>query len=143
MFLLIGSVLFVLLIYSSVLYNSHLKKKKRASESINAFLKNNQTILLKNYILNQIKSPYLEYDYIVKNNDTIESILKKFSINKDEVSFVVKKIKKMGLSNITPNQKINFILKKNKSSKNVEIVRVNYPISKTTSVMIDKKKRRN
>ena len=144
MFLLIGSVLFVLLIYSSVLYNSHLKKKR--TESINAFLKNNQTILLKNYILNQIKSPYLEYDYIVKNNDTIESILKKFSINKDEVSFVVKKIKKngsfkkMGLSNITPNQKINFILKKNKSSKNVEIVRVNYPISKTTSVMIDKRK---
>ncbi len=134
----LGSFLFVAFIYSSILFNSYTKQKR--SEAIRDFLENDQTILLKNYILNQIKSPYLEYDYIIKNNDTIESVLKKFSIKDSEINFITKKIKKMGLSNITPNQKISFVLKKGKNSKNVEIVKINYPISKTTSVIIDKRK---
>ena len=46
----------------------------------------------------------------------------------------------MNLSSIVPNQKINFILKKGKDSKNIEIVKINYPLSKTTFVQIDKKK---
>ena len=136
--LIIGSVLFVLFIYSSILYNSYLKQKR--SESIKNFLENNQTVLLKNYILNQIESPYLEYDYVVKDNDTIASILKKFSIRKEEINFIVKKIKQMNLSNISPKQKISFVLKKGKKSENVEIVSINYPLSKTTSVVIDKRK---
>ena len=136
--LIIGSVLFVLFIYSSILYNSYLKQKR--SESIKNFLENNQTVLLKNYILNQIESPYLEYDYVVKDNDTIASILKKFSIKKEEINFIVKKIKQMNLSNISPKQKISFVLKKGKKSENVEIVSINYPLSKTTSVVIDKRK---
>ena len=45
-------------------------------------------------LFNKIKSPYLEYDYIVKNSDTIENILKKFSVKKEEIAFVVKEIKK-------------------------------------------------
>ena len=134
----LGSILFVASIYSLILFNSYTKQKR--SEDIRDFLENNQTILLKNYILNQIKSPYLEYDYIVKNNDTIESILKKFSIKSDDINFIAKKIKKMGLTNIIPNQKISFVLKKGKNAQNVEIVRINYPISKTTSVTIDKKR---
>ncbi len=137
-FFIFGSIVFVAIIYSSILYNSHIKQKR--SESIRAFLDNNQTVLLKNYILNQIKSPYLEYDYVVKNNDTIDTILKKFSINTEEINFIVKKIKQMGLSRINPDQKISFVLKKGKKSKDVEIVRINYPLSKTTSVIIDKKK---
>ena len=108
-FFIFGSIVFVAIIYSSILYNSHIKQKR--SESIRAFLDNNQTVLLKNYILNQIKSPYLEYDYVVKNNDTIDTILKKFSINTEEINFIVKKIKQMGLSRINPDQKISFVLK--------------------------------
>ena len=53
------------------------------------------SLLLKNYILNQIKSPYLEYDYIVKDNDTIESILKKFSVKQTDIALIVKQINKI------------------------------------------------
>ena len=70
-----GTIFFFVTIYFSILYNSNLKEKR--TQEITSFLSNDQTILLKNYMLNQIKSPYLEYDYIVKDNDTIESILKK------------------------------------------------------------------
>ncbi len=48
----------------------------------------------------------------------------------------------MNLSNIAPNQKINFILKRGKDSKNIEIVKINYPLSKTTFVQIDKRKKK-
>ena len=90
--LITSSILFIFFIYFAITYNSILKKKR--AESIDSFLSNNQTVLLKNYILNQVKSPYLEYNYIIKDNDTIEKILKKFSIKNDEITFIVKKIKK-------------------------------------------------
>ena len=102
---------FILVIYGSISYNSKLKKER--SETINSFLSNNDTILLKNYLLNQIKSPYLEYDYLIKEGDSIESILKKFSIKSREVDTIVKKIKKMNLAEIKINQKISFLLKRN------------------------------
>ena len=82
--------IFVILTTALILSYSTSIKKKRLEE-INSFLAKDETILLKNYILNQIKSPYLEYDYVVKSNDTVESILKKFSVNKNEISFIVKK----------------------------------------------------
>ena len=134
----IGGTLLFLIVYFSFLINENLKEKR--AEQISSFLSNNQTVLLKNYIFNKIKSPYLEYDYIVKNNDTIESILKKFSVKRDEIAYVVKKIKKQKLSNISTGQKIQFILKKSSNGKDLEIFKINYPISKTTFVRIDKRK---
>ena len=134
----VGGTLLFLIMYFSFLINENLKEKR--AKQISSFLNNNQTVLLKNYIFNKIKSPYLEYDYIVKNNDTIESILKKFSVKRDEIAFVVKKIKKQKLSNISPGQKIQFILKKSSNDKDLEIFKINYPISKTTFVRIDKRK---
>ena len=130
--------LLIVIIYSSVVITSSLKAKR--TKQIDSFLTNNQTVLLRNYIFNKIKSPYLEYDYIVKSSDTIESILKKFSVKQSEVALIVKKIKKKDLSNISPGQKIKFILKKSKNSKDLEIFKINYPISKTTFVRIDKRK---
>ena len=128
----------LIIIYTSIFINTNLKEKRE--QQISAFLSNNQTVLLRNYIFNKIKSPYLEYDYIVKNNDTIESILKKFSVKQGEVALIVKKIKKKDLSNISPGQKIKFILKKSKNGKDLEVFKINYPISKTTFVRIDKRK---
>ena len=61
--------LLIIIVYSSLLINSNLKAKR--TKQISSFLSNNQTVLLRNYIFNKIKSPYLEYDYIVKSNDTI------------------------------------------------------------------------
>ena len=136
--LLLSPVVFILVIYGSISYNSKLKKER--SETINSFLSNNDTILLKNYLLNQIKSPYLEYDYLIKEGDSIESILKKFSIKSKEVDTIVKKIKKMNLAEIKINQKISFLLKRNTKTNEIEIINVNYPLSKETFVQIDKKK---
>jgi len=136
--LIIFSFLFIIVAALAFSYNTSVKKKR--SEQIDFFIHSDQTVLLKNYLLNQIKSPFLEYNYEVKDNDTVESILKKFSVKKSEINFVVTKIKKMKLSNITPGQKVQFVLKRGKEKKDMEIVKVQYPISKTTFVNIDKSK---
>ena len=134
----LGPIFFILLIYSAISYNSKLKEERL--KTIASFLANNDTILLKNYLLNQIESPYLEYDYLIKDGDTIENIFKKFGISNKQVDIIVEKIKKMKLADIKTGQKISFLLKRNFRSKEIEIINVNYPLSKETFVQIDKKK---
>ena len=134
----LGPIFFILLIYSAISYNSKLKEERL--KTIASFLANNDTILLKNYLLNQIESPYLEYDYLIKDGDTIENIFKKFGISNKQVDIIVEKIKKMKLTDIKTGQKISFLLKRNIRSKEIEIINVNYPLSKETFVQIDKKK---
>ena len=73
--------LIIFVISALFAYSSTLKKKRL--EAVDSFISSNETILLKNYLLNKLKSPYFEYDYIVKNNDSLESILKKFSVKKN------------------------------------------------------------
>ena len=46
----------------------------------------------------------------------------------------------MKLSEIKSGQKISFLLKKNNNIKEIEIINLNYPLSKDTFVQIDKKK---
>ncbi len=136
--IILAPIFFIFIVYAAITYNSKLKEERL--KDINKFLSNNDTILLKNFLLNRIKSPYLEYDYLIKEGDTIEKILKKFSIKNDQVDFIVKKIKKMNLTNIKMGQKISFLLKKNFKTKEIEIISVNYPLSKETFVQIDKRK---
>ena len=130
---------FLFMIITSIVFSFNNSIKKKKLEEIDSFLSNDQTVLLKNYLLNQLKSPYLEYDYIVKSNDTIESILKKFSVKQTEINFIVEKIKQKKLSNIIPKQKMKFILKRTKNKKDMEVLKINYPLSDTTFVNIDKK----
>ena len=87
-YLLFGFVI-IFIVSAIFTYSSALKKKRL--EAIDAFVSSNETILLKNYLLNQIKSPYFEYDYVVKNNDTMESILKKFSVKKMKLVLLLKR----------------------------------------------------
>ena len=53
--IILGPIIFVLIVYISIGYNSKLKEER--VNAINSFLSSNDTILLKNYLLNRIKSP--------------------------------------------------------------------------------------
>jgi len=48
---------------------------------------------LTNFLISKISSPYEEIKYTIKNNDTIEKILKKNNINFEDISNISTKLK--------------------------------------------------
>ena len=51
-------------------------------------------IELSQSLISKLKSPYSEIKYNVKNNDSIESILSRFEIERDEIKFIVNELNK-------------------------------------------------
>ena len=46
-----------------------------------------------NYLLSKINSPYQAVKYQIKNNDTVEKILKRFDISKNDIKVISLKLK--------------------------------------------------
>ena len=98
-FLLISIILFITLIYfiSDGLVQ---KKNERNKDSLNKITNSNEFLNLTNYFTSKIKSPYKENFYIIKNNDTIEKILKSFQIVENDINSISIKLKQKKLTNI-------------------------------------------
>ena len=79
--------------------------------NFNSFLKSDEFGNIKEFVFDNIKSPYKEYTYTVKNNDTLEKILKKFNISNNEINNLTKKITEKKLSNISTGSQIQMITK--------------------------------
>ena len=92
---------------------------------------------LKNYFISKINSPYEEVSYIIKNNDTIEKILKNYNIRNIDVANITIKLKEKKLSNIYSGRKLSLIYKKLDDNTNT-IVNLVYPIGNASSIEIRK-----
>ena len=68
-------------------------------------------------LTDNLRSPYQVYKYVIKNNDSVQGILRKYGVNEDEISKIVKKLKDQKLSNIYSGREISIILKKNQNKK--------------------------
>ncbi len=130
-FLIIFSVLFFI---SSNLIN---KKNEKQSNNLKEITKTNEFSKLTNFFISKINSPYEEKSYVIKNNDTIEKILKKFDIIDKDIREVSIQLKKQKLTNIYSGRKLSIIIKKLKDQSNT-IVNLVYPVNNTTSVEIRK-----
>jgi murein DD-endopeptidase MepM/ murein hydrolase activator NlpD len=86
---------------------------------------------------NKLREPYKEFNYTIKNNDSLEKIFNNYEINYDEIKFIVSELKKKKLSNIYIGRKIKIVLKKIENEKN-SIIYILYPVSNTLSVEIKK-----
>ena len=91
-FLLISIIIFITLIYfiSDGLVQ---KKNEKNKDNLNQITNSNEFSNFINYFTSKIKSPYKENFYIIKNNDTIEKILKSFQINESDIKIISKKLK--------------------------------------------------
>jgi murein DD-endopeptidase MepM/ murein hydrolase activator NlpD len=129
-FFLIG-IFFLLyaLILNEIKSYTNLKKN-----NFNSFLESNEFSNLSQFIFQNIKSPYEEYNYTIQNNDTLEKVLKKFKIDKTETNSIINKIVKKKLHNINTGAKIQIIVKKEKGIK--KIISLFYPIDAITSVEV-------
>ena len=90
-----------------------------------------------NFLISKIGSPYEEIKYTIKNNDTIEKILKKNNINIEDINNISTKLKQKKLSNIYSGRKLSLILKKQSQGSNT-VVNLLFPISNTSSVEVRK-----
>ena len=80
-------------IYALVLnkIKSHTKLKE---DNFNFFLKSNEFSNIKEFIFENLKSPYKEYNYTVENNDTLEKVFKKYNIDNAEINYLISEIVK-------------------------------------------------
>jgi murein DD-endopeptidase MepM/ murein hydrolase activator NlpD len=130
-FLIVFSVLFF------VSSNLIQKKKNENANNLIEITKNREFSSLTNFLISEINSPYEEIGYVIKNNDTIEKILKEYKIRNEDIRDISLQLKKRKLANIYSGRKLSLILKKLEDGTNT-IVNLAYPINNTTSVEIRK-----
>ena len=129
-----------LIIFSCVFFiSSNLinKKNKENADNFKEITQTNEFSNLTNFLISKINSPYEEIDYIIKNNDTVEKILKKFKIRNEDIRNISIKLKEKKLANIYSGRKLSLIIKKLEDKSNT-VVNFVYPINNTTSVEIRK-----
>ena len=113
------------------------KKKQESSSNLKEITKTNEFSNLVNFLITKINSPYEEINYAIKNNDTVEKILKSFNIQNEDIRNISIKLKEKKLDNIYSGRKLSLIIKKLESGSNT-LVNFVYPINKTTSVEVRK-----
>ena len=130
-FLIIFSTIFFI---SSNLIENNNKKNEASLEEIT---KTNEFSKLTNFLISKINSPYEEINYVIKNNDTVEKILKRHNVRNKDISDISIKLKQKKLTNIYSGRKLSLVVKKLEDGTST-LVDLRYPINKTSSIEIRK-----
>ena len=94
---------------------------------------------IKEFFFKQIKSPFINVNYEIKNGDTIGKILKKYNVESGQIQKVIDQYKKYSKPNqLMVGNKINLVVEKNLSNQKNSISRFYIPITKSTSIEIKK-----
>ena len=129
---------FAILILIIVAFISQLQQdKKLENQNFDAVIKTEDFINLSDYFISKFNSPYIEIKYNIQNNDSLEKILKKFNVNKDDIKNISNKLKQKKLTNIYAGRQLSLVLKKESENINT-VVNLLYPVNNTTSIEIRK-----
>ena len=113
------------------------KKNDKNYNNLGEITRNRDFSNLTNFLITKINSPYQEINYEIKNNDTVEKILKKFQIRDEDIKNISIQLKKKKLTYIYSGRKLSLILKRINEGSNT-LVSLVYPINNTSSVEIRK-----
>ncbi len=111
------------------------EKNRENLDNLKEISKTSEFSTLKNFFISKISSPYEEKKYVIKNNDSIEKILKNFNIKSDDIKKISAKLKQRKLTNIYSGRNLSLIIKKIENEKNA-VVNLLFPLSNTVSVEI-------
>ena len=111
------------------------KKSKRESQNLNSVVKTQEFINLSSYFLSKINSPYKEIKYLIKNNDTVERILKKFQVNSKDLKKIIVELKKNNLTNIYAGRELTIVLKKLEDGSH-SVINLVYPVNNILRIEI-------
>ena len=131
------------LLLLSVVYKSDEKINKQTSYNKDSYAVSDLKTF-KKFLLDQIKSPFSNLNYVIKKGDTIQKILKKHKVKNNEIQTIINQYKKYG----SPNQllignKIDIIFEENLPSKTNSVLKFSVPISKSTTIEITKDSENN
>ena len=113
------------------------KKNEENTNNLKEITQTSEFSNLAYFLISKINSPYEEIEYVIKNNDTVEKILKKYKIRDKDIKNISLKLKEKNLADIYSGRKLSIILKKLEDGSNT-IVNFLYPINNTTSVEVRK-----
>ena len=113
------------------------KKNKVESQNLNSVVTSKEFSNLSDYFLSKINSPYKEIKYLIQNNDSIEKILKKLDINKNDIKIISNNLKQKKLTNIYAGRTLSLVLKQLKDGSNT-VVNLVYPVNNTLNIEIRK-----
>ena len=87
--LIVFAITITLLLLLTVVYKSDQKITKK-SELVKDFNEKSDLEKLKKFLLNQIKSPFINLNYEINKGDTIQKILRKYKVQNSEIHRVIK-----------------------------------------------------
>ena len=132
-FILFAFLITILLLVSVVYKNDEGIKKIET----NILSHNQELILVKQFFLNSLKSPFTNINYEIKSGESIQKILQKLKIKNNEIQLVINHFKKYGNPNqLLVGNRIDIVVKENLSKKDNSIVKFSIPITKSTTIEI-------
>ena len=123
----------------SITFNSINNQKSQNEQNLIDFFETEGFVNVKQTFFDNLKSPYLEFNYKIEMNDSMGKILRKFKIDENEISKITNGLKEKKLTNIYAGRELNIVIKKKESRQN-SIVNILYPVNNTLSVEIRKNK---
>ncbi len=133
----LSGIIIALLVLISISYKSD-EKKIQGNNIVKTINENSDIVNFKKFLLNQIKSPYINADYEISSGDTIQKILKKYKVKDREIQLVINEYKKFGKSSqLSIGKKIAIIIEKNVEGGN-SVIKFSIPITKSTTIEIAK-----
>ena len=130
----------IMFIFSGVFFISSdfiNKKNRENSNNLKKIIQTNEFSNLAHFFISRINSPYEEVEYVIKNNDTVEKILKKYEIRDRDIKNISLQLKEKKLANIYSGRKLKIVLKKLEDGSKT-VISLLYPINNTTSVEVKK-----
>ena len=132
----LGTIVLLFIVFFSITNFNKINNEKNES-NLKEVTNSKDFFNLTNYFVSILKSPYEEVQYSIKNNDSVEKILKKYNIRNRDIKDISYKLKQKKLSNIYSGRKLNLIYKKLDDGKNT-VVNLLFPINNTSSVEVRK-----
>ena len=137
-FFIVSGIIVIFLLLLTVVYKSDEKISKK-SEIYGIANDTNDLEIFKKFILNQIKSPFINIDYEIKKGDTIQKILQKYEIQNSEIQRVISTYKKYSNPNkLFVGNKIEISVEKKFPENKNSILKFSVPITKSTTIEIRK-----
>ena len=137
-FILLSGFIIIFLLLLTVVYKSDEKITKISENNKNSYDVSDLKAF-KQFILDQIESPFTNIDYEIKKGDTIQKILQQYKIQNNEIQTVINQYKKYANPNrLLVGNKIDIIVEKILPENKNLLLKFSVPITKSTTIEITK-----